>query len=236
MAEDEKIGVIEKIVAMITTYGIKKVISALIIFMLVIITSIVFINQKVIINKIVKEHNKEMQTATAKKLEFRIKEVNPRVDGILYKLLLKTKADRAFVIEMHNGTDNPTGLPFAFGDMTYEKLGNDSVQSVIYEYEKINLSTLPLATYLGRNKRFVGSIEDLSKIDSRLAKKMTINGCKYIGIYSIRGSDLEIGWVGVSYCSNRPKNAEDVNLIEGNLLDSSERLSILLDINNNIKE
>src|ERR1039458_6090126 len=138
----EKFSIIEKIVNMLSKYGYKKVLSALLIFMLSTATVIIFTNQKDIVSKIVREQTAATQLNNAKSLEFRVRVVNPRVDAILYKLLVQSGADRAFVIEMHNGTDNPTGLPFAFGDMTYEKLRSDSSESILNEYNRMNLSSI----------------------------------------------------------------------------------------------
>lgn len=228
-----KFNIIEKIAKMLTKYGYKKIISSFVIFVLFIGTIIVFTNQKTILDKIINEQKKEQRKEEVNKINFRINEVNPRVDAILYKLLAQTKADRAFVIEMHNGTDNPTGLPFVFGDMTYERIANDSIESVIYQYEKINLSTLPIATYLIKNKKFIGSMDDLKKIDSRISKKMSSNGAEYVAIYGLRTINSEIGWVGITYCN---KTTEHISNIEANMLDASQTLSILLDITDNIKE
>lgn len=230
----EKITIIDKIAKMLSKYGYKKVISSVLIFMLLAATIIVFSNQKMIIERIIKEHQQEIQIDEANKLKFRINQVNPRVDASLYRLLAQTKGDRVFIIEMHNGTDNPSGLPFVFGDMTYEKLGNDSVESILYEYDRINLSAFPIATYLIKHKRFVGTIEDLKKIDIRLGKKMEINGAKYVALYGIRGIDVEIGWLGVTYCNSTPSEKDKDN-IESSLLDCSQGLSILLDMTKNIK-
>lgn len=228
-----KFNIIEKIVALLSKYGYRKVISALLIFMMFIATVIVFTNQRTIIEKILKEQKIEIEQKAINRINFRINEVNPRVDAILYQLLAQTKADRAFVIEMHNGTDNTTGLPFVFGDMTYEKLANDSTESILMQYEKVNLSNLPLSSYLIKNKKFVGNINELTKIDPRLGKKMKFNNAEYVIIYGLRTIDVEIGWVGITYCGNMNI---DVEKAESYMLDSSQKLSIILDISNNMCE
>lgn len=229
----DKFNLIEKIAKMLTKYGYKKVISSMLIFILFIGTVIVFLNQKSIMDKIIYEQKKEQQIEKMSHMKFRINEVNPRVDAILYKLLVQTKASRAFIMEMHNGTDNPTGLPFVFGDMTYEKLANDSMESIIFQYNHLNLSSMPMATYLIKNKKFIGTMDELRKIDSNLSKKMDSNGAKFALIYGLRTIDIEIGWVGLTYdydfCDN-------INKIEGSVIDASQNLSILLDITNNLEE
>jgi len=228
---DDKFNFFEKIVGMVSKYGIKKVIASIFVFMLFIMTMIVFVNQKTIVQKIIQEQKVAIDVNNAKKLQFRVKEVNPRVDAILYKLLNETGAARSFVIEMHNGVDNPSGLPFVYGEMTYEKVSNDTLKSIIDDYYKLNLARYPMATYLAKNRHYFGSIEGMYKIDDRLTQKLLLNDVENVGLYSIRGNDIEIGFVGIIYYTPIPGNPERV---EGCLLDASQRLSILLDISNNI--
>lgn len=101
----EKVSIIGRIANMLTKYGYKKIISSLIIFMLFITTIIIYSNQKDIVKRIITEQKQEEQQNKIDKLRFRVTEVNPRAEAILYKLLAQTKADRAFISEMHNGTD-----------------------------------------------------------------------------------------------------------------------------------
>lgn len=227
----DKVNVLGKIAAMITKYGIVKIVSALMIFILFIGISIIFINQKTIVAKILTEQKQAIQTTNAKNLQFRVQEVNPRVEAILYKLIAETKCDRVYVIEMHNGTDNPSGMPFAYGDMTYERTFNDSLISVMPETKNLTLSAYPISTYLLKYKFFYGNSDDVRKIDKKLANRLDENDVKYIMLYCVRGNDVELGCVGVSYLSGPPAN---LKLVQASLLDASQRLSILLDINNNI--
>lgn len=233
----EKVGVIGRIANMLTKYGYKKIISSLIIFMLFITTIIIYTNQKEIVKKIITEQKQEEQQKEQQKnidkLRFRVTEVNPRAEAILYKLLAQTKADRSFVFEMHNGTDNPTGLPFIYADMTYENMSNDSLSSIISNYEKINLSRLSIATYLMKYKEFTGTVDELKKIDNRTGSDLKYSNVKFISAYTIRTINSEIGFVGVVFYDNEEV---DINKIESNMIDASQKLSILLDITNNIKD
>lgn len=227
------INVIGKILMLIKKYGIKNVLSALIIFIIFVSTIMVFFNQETIINKIVNQQITVAQENEVKKMDFRVKVVNPRVDAILYELIAKSKCDRAFIFEMHNGTNNPSGLPFVYGDMTYEKILNDTVQSVIDQYERINLSTSPMASYICKNKYFLGGIDNIQAIDAVLARRLRFNGVSYLYLYSVRGANAGLGVVGITYIGRHPENINDNR---GYMLDVSQRLSILLDINSNIKE
>lgn len=229
---DVKVNLLDKIANMINKYGIRKVISALLILILLSGMAIILLNQKVIVEKIITEQKEVIQNINAKKMQFRVKEVNPRVDAILYKLLVETGCDRAYVVEMHNGTDNPSGLPFVYGDMTYERTLTDSIQSIIQETKSLNLSLYPMATYLMTYKTFTGTMEEAKELDKRFGVRFGQSGAKYVMLYCIRGTDVVLGWIGISYISGQPKNMKKS---EASLLDASQRLSILLDINSNIE-
>lgn len=228
----DNLNIIERILVMIKKNGIKNVIFALFVFMMFIFTAIVFFNQKAIVTKVVEEQKIEEQKKDVDRMEFRVKVVNPRVESILFELIAKTKCDRAFVFEMHNGTNNPSGLPFVFGNMAYEKTISDTIPSIFNQYEKVNLSLYPMSTYICLNKYFIGSIYDVKKIDSDLARKLIYNDAYYLFLYTIRGSNTTLGMIGISYRKEAPEN---IDAVRGSMLDASQRLSILLDINSNIE-
>lgn len=226
----DKINILGKIAAMITKYGFIKIISSFLVFSMFAIMIIIFMNQKTIIAKVLEEQKQEIQATNAKNLQFRVKVINPNVDAILYELIAKTGCDRAFVIEMHNGIDNPSGMPFAYGDMTYEKINNDSIISVMSETKSITLSVFPIATYILKYKFFYGTSEETRRIDPKLANRMVEDNIKYIMLYAVRGSDVALGCVGISYVDEQP---DDMRIARASLFDASQRLSILLDLNNN---
>ena len=124
-------------------------------------------------------------------------EVSPKVNNSLLKLMYELEADRVSVLEMHNGKENPTSLPFIYCDMTYEHT-KDRIPYVSEEYENLNMAKFTFPYYLYDHKIFIGSLEEVYKIDKRLAMRLELNGIKYIGIIIIRGSD-DIGFLMISY-------------------------------------
>ena len=66
-------------------------------------------------------------------------ENNPKIAKVLTKMLYDLKADRVSILEMHNGKENPTSLPFVYCDMTYEET-KDRIPFVAEEYEQMNMS------------------------------------------------------------------------------------------------
>ena len=82
-------------------------------------------------------------------------EVSPKVNNVLLKMMYELNADRVCVLEMHNGKENPTSLPFIYCDMTYEET-RGKTPYVSEEYENLNMSKFTFPTYLWKNRYFSG--------------------------------------------------------------------------------
>lgn len=124
-------------------------------------------------------------------------EISPKVNNSMLKLMYELEADRVSVLEMHNGKENPTSLPFIYCDMTYEHT-RDKIPYISEEYEDLNMAKFTFPYYLYEHKIFIGSLEEIYEIDKRLAMRLELNNTKYIGIIIVRGSE-DIGFLMVSY-------------------------------------
>lgn len=124
-------------------------------------------------------------------------EVSPKVNNVLLKMMYELNADRVCVLEMHNGKENPTSLPFIYCDMTYEHT-RDRIPYVSDEYEDLNMAKFTFPYYLYEHKLFIGSVEEIYSIDKRLAMRLDMNNVKYVAIIYVRGSS-DIGFLMVSY-------------------------------------
>lgn len=224
----QKLGVIEKISKLIQRYGIGNVIMSTTIFIIMTIVVILAFNQRPIIESILKEREKSARIEEYNMINLRLTEINPRIENILYKLLIRNGVDRAFIFEMHNGIENIGGLPFVFFDMTYEGVKDDSIYHISKNYLNINVSRYTISTYLARNNHFVGTIEELRCIDPVFAFKLKEDDISFIAIYPIRTSKMIVGWVCLANQDNSV--IEDVTYLEGSMLDASIELSNLFDI------
>jgi hypothetical protein len=101
------------------------------------------------------------------------------------------------VLEMHNGKENPTSLPFLYCDMTYEET-RDHVPYVSEEYEDLNMSKFQFPSFLYKNKIFYGSVDEIIEIDKKLGLRLEMNDVKYIGMILIR-TNTDIGFVTISW-------------------------------------
>ncbi len=227
---NDKFGILERAVKLIAKYGIFRVIGGFMVVVLFILTIGLFLNQKKVTEDVIKEQTSIALEKHNSNMQLRLNEINPRIDAILLKLLIDSKADRVFVIEMHNGSNNPSGLPFIYGEITYEQIIDPKIGTIAEEYGIMNLSRYPFVNYVFSNKLFKGNLNDLSKIDSKLAGRMIQNDVKYLYMTAISGSNVDLGFLGVSYINNQPnKNAEAA------IGYAAQKISIFLDLYNNSK-
>lgn len=200
MNDSEKmVGWFERIVMIVDKHGWLKVLSVFV-FVVFVVASLMFMNaidnQNVIERWIEK---KETEHAIGKDIR---QKIDPKVSEAMVKILYTMQADRVSILEMHNGKENMTSLPFVYCDMTYEKT-RDSVPYISEEYENLNMSKFTFPDYLYRNKYFIGEISSIHSIDKKLALRLETNNVNYCGIVLIR-TNIDIGFLMVSFLE-KPK-------------------------------
>lgn len=197
-------GWIEKILYLIHNYGFKKILQAFILISVGITFFLIFdtIKEENLIKEIITHKNDVHTTAS----EVR-KQVDPKITKTLTRMLYSMNADRVSVLEMHNGKENPTALPFLYCDMTYEET-KDNVSYVSEEYEDLNMSKFQFPTFLYNNKIFYGSVDEVIEIDKKLGLRLEMNDVKYIGMVLIRTS-TDIGFITISWMEE-PEISKDV--------------------------
>ena len=122
---------------------------------------------------------------------------------ILSKTMHNTNADRAWLIEFHNGNKNlTTGLPFLFGSMRIEET-QDSIPNVDEDYADFSLSKYKLIAKVLDEGFFYGNIKDVQSIDKRLYYKFQSNDINEIALLTIYNEDKPAGIVGLSFCNNK---------------------------------
>lgn len=219
----EGMGFIEKGMELLEKYGFIKLAKLGLVFL---IGSYMFwlgTNQDKVLERVLDKKNIEH----ARMIEHR-KKVEPQVKLYLKQLLLETNSDRAFVLEMHNGTNNPSGLPFQYAEMTYEEV-TDGTQHIDEDYRSLNLSRFDFPTYLHKKKIWIGSIEELALVDERLAQRLKNNDVTYAGFVLLRDDESELGFLGVTCLKGHEHNENDI--IES-LVDKSQQISSKLSAKN----
>jgi hypothetical protein len=197
---------------------------------ILIITLLLYIGYHVndlpdIVRHAFESRNTELQMEHDSAVERR-RVIKPQVDLVLAETMATLRADSVYVIEMHNGTNNTAGLPFIYGEMTYE-MARDGIEHIDEDYVSVNLSRFEFPMFLEENHMFFGDIEALSKIDEKLAMRMSANGVTFIAITSMHGANNELGYFGISYCGSEPV---EPRLVVSTITVASQKLSAMLDI------
>lgn len=144
-------------------------------------------------------YQKEVDKRHQESVEFRMR-ATPVINGFLNNLAAEMGALRTYIMEYHNGKSNPTGMQWQYADLTFI---NDKTEDISYEYQNVPLVKYPLAYHLHQHIYFVGTIEELDKIDHKLALRMGSNDVKYCAMMMIYGSNVEpIGYLGISFSEN----------------------------------
>ena len=233
------IGVLEKTVLLIEKYGVWKILRAIFIIglFLYIIYNIQNLNsiiekaiEKSVDNAVKSEfvtYNEEQQEQHDIMVNSR-NDANAKMPDILKHIMYETDCDRVFVLEFHNGTNGMGGLPFLYGNITYE-LNAKGISSISDDYTNFLLSRFPFSLFLEENMVWSGTIDELSNIDENFAKRMQSNGANYLSIVQMKGASTEIGYVGITYCNDRvPVNKSNV---DRELLIEAQSVVSLLDVN-----
>ena len=228
----QMVGWLERLANVIHTYGMKTVIQAFIVVvgMVLLLLTVNALDNRRTVDKIIAEteeiltnQNKTAEDDHTKGTLIR-REVTPKINKTIVKMLYELQADRTCILEMHNGKENPTALPFDFCDMTYEET-RGRLPYIADEYEDLNMSKFTFPDYLYEHRVFIGSIEEIYNIDKKLAMRLELNDVKYVGIILIR-TNIDIGFLMVSYTTTPPI---DKDVIYGELSYYVQEIGTYLD-------
>ena len=219
------VKILEKVVKLIEKYGIWKIIQAIISISILLYVMFNINNIPEIIEDIIHTDKIEEVASHDAAIEVR-KNIKPQIDEILTNTLNAVNADRVFVLEMHNGTNNTSGLPFLYVEMTYCQVA-ENVHHIDEDYINLNLSRFDFPLYLEQNHHWYGSIDDLKKIDPKMAMRLESNGAKYFAILTIQGIKNELGYFGVSFTHDVTIDNTDELMIK--LTHATQKISTLLD-------
>ncbi len=172
------------------------------------------------------KHNEKEAMEHHKYLAQKRMENNVLIDSELKSLLINLDADRAAILEMHNGTYNASGLPFVYADMSYEQISTN-VGYAKDEFRNFNLAKLPFVALHYNDKTWIGSVDDIEKEDAYFAAKLRVVGVSYGAFVILEGVNGPIGFLSLFFKSekNHPPKAK----IIAELNHSSQILSALLD-------
>ena len=226
------ISLLEPIAKLFDKYGILKALGYLFIVLFIGITlysgyAVITLDERIDkgITKVLNERKDSETEKHDKGVEKRMANID-EINRTLRECLYITGADRACVLEMHNGTNNTAGLPFIYCEMTYEQV-RDGVMPVGDEYAKLNLTRYSFPYYLQNRSYYSGSIKEAMTIDNKIATKMSHDGTEYILVYELNSNGKTIGYLAMTWndensVSLTPDNIAKVTMMAsamGKLLD-----------------
>lgn len=195
---DKGMGWLQKILNLQNKYGFFSIIKGL--FLLFLAGYVVFfaLNPKYLLERVatlqIEQHDNLVRSRLAADSDIRL---------ILSKTMHNTNADRAWLIEFHNGSKNlTTGLPFLFGAMRIEET-RDSIANVDEDYADFSLSKYKLITKVLDEGFFYGNIDDVQKVDKRLYYKFQSNDINEIALLTIYNEEKPAGIIGLSFCNDK---------------------------------
>lgn len=207
---------------LITKHGIFKLFLAL--FAIIVISYVGYLsfNPEKVIDKYINIQQEKHDRLT----DYRIS-INSDINNILKDLCHEVDGTRAYILEFHNGSNNPSGLPFYYMDMTYEWCDLDRTYSGAASWANLLLSRYSLVSEYFNEGIFVGSVDDIMKVDTNLAYKLMADDVKYIGCILLYGKTKPIGILGVSTGLEPESNYHKV---ENALVKYSQRAAQKLDV------
>lgn len=195
---DKGMGWLQKMLNLQNKYGFFSIIKGL--FLLFLAGYVVFfaLNPKYLLERVTtiqtEQHDNLVRSRLAADSDIRL---------VLSKTMHNTNADRAWLIEFHNGNKNlTTGLPFLFGSMRIEET-QDSIPNVDEDYADFSLSKYKLIAKVLDEGFFYGNIKDVQSIDKRLYYKFQSNDINEIALLTIYNENKPAGIVGLSFCNNK---------------------------------
>jgi len=212
---------IEKMLELINKYSIVKIFKALFVVVISVIVLYVIFNPE----KIFERAMAMIEATHNKKIELR-KTVDKFVNSEITTALQQFQANRVLVMEYHNGSNNLSGLPFLYFTCRYERVYNTF--NVDTDYDKVPTNKYPFISYVDQYNIWIGDMNELATIDTRLAAKMKENNTEYMAIISLKTVKKKIGLFCVTY--DHIPNIDQKNL-KNNLNQYSNKISQLLDGN-----
>lgn len=200
------IGVMERIKRFINKEGLKGTFTTLLTLFITVTLAYFIFNPGAVFDKFQQYSQEKHEEGIKQRLE-----ADPQIRALLTSYRIELNADRAYILEAHNGGTNLTNLPFLYADLTYLDPRNqfDYIET---EYKNFRLSRYPWASYVIEHGFWFGSINDCVDTDPELFYRLKNEDVAYMGMYVIHGkTGLPSACLGVVYSSESvPKEPRDI--------------------------
>lgn len=123
-----------------------------------------------------------------------------------------TGADRAWLLEPHNGGSNSTtGLSFYYLNLTGDEPADGYPNLDKGQFTNIPISEYPLANIIDKKGRWYGNLDSMSKVDQKLYYRMKAQGMYECAVMAAHSKNLPVCFVGLTwYEGHSMRNPEEV--------------------------
>ena len=232
----EKINAIVRIISKLTWAQIFKSFVAGILFVILLLLYNMVNDQQNLksIQKAVIEANEETEKNNKKEEVASMRardDANPKISSELVKFLYEIGADRVMLSEFHNGQRGTGGLDFKYYDETFEEINKDRDMTYVSDqYKNMNTSKYKIIAKLRKDRIFVGSTDEIAKIDLRYSNRMTEDGMYYCGLIEVSNSETPLGVLSCFWALKDKKYIPDPDKIREALTKYAQTIAIHLTI------
>ncbi len=185
------VALIEKLAALEKRYGFFDLLKSVLLLGVIVLLGYAVLDPGGISERIERFQQREHQDRLARRIK-----AEPEIRLQLDRLRLTLGAERASLMELHNGSKNLSDVPFLYADMRYESA---DTLLVSWQYQNVSLSHYPMASMLFERGYWYGSMSELETVDRRLAGNMKMNGIGYVAFMLLESADTPLGLLSVSY-------------------------------------
>lgn len=184
----------DKVFGMVKKYGVKDCFVGILMAAFIgMFGYVFFVNPNYLFERMDKYTESKHNASTAYRIES-----SPIIRMNLNELANSVDADRAYILEYHNGKSNPSGLQWQYSDVTF--ISDNSEINAIDEYQNLPISNYPIFSEVMRDGMWNGTVEELSYIDKRFSARIGSDDVKYIALQALYDSNMYcVGVLGVSY-------------------------------------
>ena len=194
------VGLMERIKRFINKEGLKGTFTSLLTLFIAACVGYFILNPGTVFEKFQEYSIEKHEEGIKQRLQ-----ADPQIRSLLSDFRSSINADRAYILEAHNGGSNLNNLPFLYADLTYMDPRNkyDIIES---EYKNFRLSRYPWVSYVIEHGYWYGPIEDCMESDPELYYRLKNEEVAYMGMYVMYGKNgLPTACLGVIF-----KEKEDI--------------------------
>lgn len=151
------------------------------------------------IDKVVESVSQAREDRHADGAAFRLR-ADENIRGELTWLLETTGADRAFVMEFHNGSSNlSSGLPFVYLDLTLEVGAEGEPPLREGEFKDLRTAQYPMVGLLLEHGYWFGTLEELKAIDQRLYYHLAAHDVSEVAVMKLPNKQAATGFLCLTW-------------------------------------